>query len=123
MGLQNRLGVSGRSNRRRASNRTLDLQPIMDLENLWNHVHDSPYQSSSLQQREPEIIKIIKEAGLTDIAEISQIETIGLRETQSIFESAEMGDVFPRLLRRLVQTSGNEATTRKRGCTSTHWNG
>lgn len=87
---------------------TSDLQPIAELENLWNHVHDSPYQSSSLPQREPEIIKIIEEAGLTGISETSEIETTGLRETLSIFKSAEMGDAFARLLRRLVQTTGSD---------------
>ena len=87
------------------SNRsTFDLQPIAELDDLWRYVHDRPYKSSSLPTRG---LEIIKETDLTDVAEVSTIETTGLRETLSVFESAKMGDVFRRLLRRLVQTSDN----------------
>lgn len=86
---------------------TLELQPISDLDELWLHVHDRPYESSWLPQRGP---RIVHEADL-DLANVLKIETTGLSETLSLFNSANMGDAFRRLLRRLVKTSDNDGIT------------
>jgi hypothetical protein len=76
-----------------------ELQSVADLENLWRHVETLPFESSSLPARGQEIVTT---AGLTDVADVSQIETTGLAETVTLFETEKAGEAFRRLLRRLI---------------------
>src|ERR1043166_6282964 len=75
------------------------LQSVADLENLWRHVETLPFESSSLPARGQEIVQT---GGLTDVADVSQIETTGLAETVTLFETEKAGEAFRRLLRRLI---------------------
>lgn len=77
----------------------LEFRAMTDLDELWDYVKDSAFESSSLPQRGPEIAQA---AGLTNVGETAQIETTGLNETQMVFEQANAGDIFRTLVRGLV---------------------
>jgi hypothetical protein len=77
-----------------------ELPPVAVLENLWSHVHDLPYKPSSLPARGPEIVAA---ADLTDVADISLVETTGLTETLSVFETEKAGGAFRALVQRLIR--------------------
>jgi hypothetical protein len=73
---------------------------VAALDNLWDQVKAAPFESASLPERGPEIAQA---AGSTDVAnQIASIEVTGLHETWKVFESADAGTSFQRLIQALI---------------------